>query len=225
MFDQISAMKKGLKVMKKIRKRIVKEPDVRRAEIILAAKELFEKDGYATTPIEAIIKKAGIAKGTFYYYFKSKKEILSALVEGIGSEMEQLLNSIIETKHLTALEKLKLIFRGPEKKAITKYSVMEVIHKPENRELQEQLNVCGVAVIAPLIAKVFEQGFKEGVFKNRMTVESIQIFIAGTQFVLDSGLFDWSSPKRRAFLKSIQSILEQLVDVKPGMLNFISEEV
>ncbi len=210
--------------MKKNRKRIVKEPDIRRAEIVLAAKELFEKEGYTSTTIEDIIRKAGIAKGTFYYYFKSKKEILSALVENIGGEMERLFNSIIESGHLTALEKLKLIFQGPEKKAITQYSVMEVIHKPENRELQEQLNIQAVAIIAPLIAKVFEQGYKEGVFKNILTVESIQVFIAGSQFVLNSGLFDWSPQKRVAFLKSIQAILEQLVDVESGVLSFIASE-
>lgn len=211
--------------MKKIKKRIVKEPDIRRAEIILAAKELFEKEGYTVTPIEAIIRRAGIAKGTFYYYFKSKQEILSALVDDIGREMEQLFHSIIETGHLTALEKLKLIFQGPEKRTITQYSVMEVIHKPENRELQEQLNIQAVATIAPLITQIFEQGYQEGVFKNKVRVESIQILIAGSQFVLGSGLFDWASPKQMAFLKSIQNILEQLAGVKPGMLSFIAKAV
>jgi AcrR family transcriptional regulator len=186
---------------------------------------LFEKEGYTATPIEAIIRKAGIAKGTFYYYFKSKKEILSALVEDIGREMERLFHSIIETDHLTALEKLKHIFQGPEKRAITKCSVMEVIHKPENRELQEELNIQAVAAIAPLISEVFEQGYKEGIFKNKVSVESIQILIAGSQFILNSGLFDWPSQKRVTFLKSIQTILEQLADVKPGVLSFISEEV
>jgi AcrR family transcriptional regulator len=211
--------------MKKIKKRIVKQPDIRRAEIILAAKKLFEKEGYASTPIEAIIRKAGIAKGTFYYYFKSKQEILSALVDDIGREMEQLFHSIIEATHLAALEKLKLIFQGTEKRAITQYSVMKVIHKPENRELQEQLNIQAVATIAPLITQVFEQGYQEGIFKKKVTVESIQILIAGSQFVLSSGLFDWTPSKRVSFLKSIQNILEQLADVKPGVLSFISEEV
>ena len=118
--------------------------------------------------------------------------------------MAELYNSIIESSHLTAHEKLKLMLRGPEKKAITDSSIMEVIHKPENRELQEQLNIKAVQVIAPLLAKVLEQGYQEGVFKNHVSVEIIQIFIAGTQFALDSGLFNWSSKQRVEFLKSIQ---------------------
>jgi AcrR family transcriptional regulator len=212
-------------MVKRIKKRIVKEPDIRRGEIILAARKLFEKKGYTATPIEAIIQKAGIAKGTFYYYFKSKKDILSALVEDIGREMEQLFHSIIENNHIISIDKLKLIFQGQEKRAITKYSLMEVIHKPENRELQEQLNIQAVAIIAPLITQVFEQGYHEGIFNKKVTIESIQVLIAGSQFVLNSGLFDWSAKKRMEFLKSIQTILEQLADVKPGVLNFICEEV
>jgi AcrR family transcriptional regulator len=210
--------------MKTVTKRIVKEPGIRRAEIILVAKELFEKDGYTNTPVEAIIRKSGIAKGTFYHYFKSKNEILKALVENTRIEMEALFNSIIESNKLTALEKLKLIIRGPKKKAIIKSSAMQIIHKPENRELQEQLNIQTVAIIAPLIAKVFEEGYKEGVFNNLVPVESIQIFIAGSQFVLDSGLFTWSPQRRITFLKSIQKDLERLTGVKPGTLSFISNE-
>ena len=205
-------------------KRIVKEPDIRRAEIILAAKELFETQGYTNTPVESIIRKVNIAKGTFYYYFKSKNEILKALVENTGEEMEELFNSIIDVKHLSALEKLKLIFRGPKKTEITKSSVMQVIHKPENRELQEQLNIQAVEVIAPLIAKVFEQGYVEGIFKNKVSVEIIQIMVAGSQFVLDSGLFEWSSQQRKTFLKSMQILLEQLTGVKPGRFSFIANE-
>lgn len=101
---------------------------------------------------------------------------------------------------------------------------MDILHKPENRELQEELNIKAVLIIAPLMTQVCEQGYKEGNFKNRISVESIQVFIAGVQFVLDSGLFDWSIDKRVIFLKAIQTDFERLLGVKPGLLKFISNE-
>ena len=69
-------------------KRIVKNPDVRRLEILQAAENLFAKEGYVKTSVESIIKEAGIAKGTFYYYFKAKEDILEALVEQVAEKLE-----------------------------------------------------------------------------------------------------------------------------------------
>ncbi len=204
--------------------RTVKKPEVRRKEIIFAAEKLFEKYGYTKTSVEAIIKDVGVAKGTFYYYFKTKQDILRALVEQIGAEIEALFNSIVERNDLTAVKKLQLMIRGPEKEAKTTSSVMKIIHKPENRELQESLNIQTVKIIAPLIAKVLEQGNKEGIFRTSAPVETIQIVLAGSQFVLDSGLFKWTAKKRVVFLESIQMMFEQIVGVKPGTLSFISKE-
>jgi AcrR family transcriptional regulator len=210
--------------MRKIVKKISKNPEVRRTEIISVAEKLFEKNGYGKTPVESIIKKVGIAKGTFYYYFKSKKDILRAIVEQIGMGMAEYFSSIVEIKNLTAIEKLQRMIRSPKKKAITESSVMRVIHKPENRELQEQLNIQSIKIIAPLMAKVLAEGYKEGFFKKLVSVESIQLMLAGSQFILDSGLFEWSPKKRMVFLKSIQTLFEELVGVKPGVLGFISDE-
>lgn len=61
--------------------RTVKTPEVRRAEILQAASELFQEIGYESTSVDSIVRSAGIAKGTFYYYFKSKDEVLAALAQ------------------------------------------------------------------------------------------------------------------------------------------------
>lgn len=205
-------------------KRIVKKPEIRRSEIMDVAEELFKMNGYTKTAVEAIIKKAGIAKGTFYYYFKTKEDILQALVEKTSSQMVEYFNSIIELENISSIEKLKLMIRGPKKKKMTSSSVMKMIHKPENRELQEKLNIQAINVIAPLIAKVLQEGKKEGVFRKAPSVEIVQIILAGSQFVLDSGLFIWSPKKRAVFLKELQTIFELLAGLKAGQLHFISKE-
>ena len=201
--------------------RIVKDPETRRNEIMDAAQRLFEREGYTKTSVEAIIKEAGIAKGTFYYYFKAKQDILRAIVENIISQVEKYFISIVETEKLTAIEKLKEMFIGSKKQETINPFVMEIVHLPENRELQEELNIQTIKIIAPLITKVFAQGYKEGIFKEKASVESIQLILAGSQFVLDSGLFEWSAEKRIVFLQAIQKILEQIIGAKKGTLSFI----
>lgn len=197
---------------------------MRKAEIIAAAERLFQQHGYENTPVDAIIKEAGIAKGTFYYYFKTKKDILQALVDLICSDLEEYFTAITEKKNANATQKLKMMLRGADKKAKIKPPVMTIIHLPENRELQEQLNIKAVKIIAPFLHAVLEQGHQEGIFKRSTSLESIQIILAGTQFVLDSGLFEWSAKQRSAFLKSIQFIFELLTGAKENTLKFIAKE-
>jgi AcrR family transcriptional regulator len=60
--------------------RTVKEPDIRRAELLDAAQKLFYAKGYEKTPVQDNIDRVGVAKGTFYHYFGSKVELLDELV-------------------------------------------------------------------------------------------------------------------------------------------------
>lgn len=54
--------------------------DQRKAEIMSAALELFATEGYHSTPISKIAKKAGVSKGLIYNYFDSKEDLIRALV-------------------------------------------------------------------------------------------------------------------------------------------------
>src|SRR5690625_2709393 len=53
---------------------------VREKALYLAAYELFTEKGITETAISDIVKKAGVAKGTFYTYFKNKEDILERLI-------------------------------------------------------------------------------------------------------------------------------------------------
>ncbi len=52
-----------------------------RNRILEAADRLFYRHGYHATGLDAIIREAGITKGNFYYYFKSKEELALAVLE------------------------------------------------------------------------------------------------------------------------------------------------
>ena len=50
-------------------------------ELITAALQLFAEQGYATTNLKDVGKKAGVSKATVYLYFKSKQDLLLAAVQ------------------------------------------------------------------------------------------------------------------------------------------------
>jgi len=58
-------------------------PEERRAQIKDVARSLFGERGYHRTQISDIIEVAGIARGTFYLYFRNKREIFGELVDDL----------------------------------------------------------------------------------------------------------------------------------------------
>lgn len=86
--------------------RIIKEPEERKTEILDTAEHLFITKGYGKTTINDILKEIGIAKGTFYYYFKSKEEVMNAIVLRFVSVGVRKAREIVADNTLTAHEKI-----------------------------------------------------------------------------------------------------------------------
>ncbi len=55
--------------------------DARPEELIAAALELFAEQGFASTSLRDVGKKAGVSKATVYLYFKNKEDLLRAAVQ------------------------------------------------------------------------------------------------------------------------------------------------
>ncbi|HVV17674.1 MAG TPA: TetR/AcrR family transcriptional regulator [Polyangia bacterium] len=62
-------------------------PDARRAQLLEVALDLFAARGYHATSISHIIEKASVARGTFYQYFRSKKEIFDSLLDQLFEQV------------------------------------------------------------------------------------------------------------------------------------------
>lgn len=63
---------------------ITKETNALRESILAASKELFSRLGFKKTAVDDIAKKARVAKGTIYNYFRSKEEIYQNLLQKEG---------------------------------------------------------------------------------------------------------------------------------------------
>ena len=75
--------------------------EFRRKEIVAAARSAFARKGFVDTVVDEIAKDAGIAKGTVYLYFRSKREIYRAVLhDDMASLNRSTLERIDEAKSL-----------------------------------------------------------------------------------------------------------------------------
>ena len=63
--------------------------------------ELFTTKGLAKTTISDIVENAGVAKGTFYLYFKDKYDIRNKLISHKAGELFSEARNALEAAHIT----------------------------------------------------------------------------------------------------------------------------
>lgn len=63
-------------------------------EILDIAEHLFETKGFDNTSTNDILNEIGIARGTLYYHFKSKEEILDAIIDRLTKQLLEKLKSL-----------------------------------------------------------------------------------------------------------------------------------
>jgi TetR/AcrR family transcriptional regulator, transcriptional repressor for nem operon len=64
-----------------------KPAEQRRADLLEAGRELFLAQGVAATSLEDITSRAGVSKGLFYLYFRSKDDLLLALQDQFSVDL------------------------------------------------------------------------------------------------------------------------------------------
>lgn len=66
----------------------------RRAQVLRHAKRIFARKGYHRTNVADIIARARIARGTFYLYFRNKRELFEELLEQALHELTERIQRI-----------------------------------------------------------------------------------------------------------------------------------
>jgi AcrR family transcriptional regulator len=147
-----------------VARRRARDPNERRGELVTVAGLLFAERGYEATTIEDIIGRAGLSKGAFYHYFRSKEDLLEALAEQAAQRALAMLDDAGALSGFTALEGLNhFLARGRAGAGAPDIATFGAIFRPENLALYHRLHRAVAAVLAEPLARLIEQGIKEGV--------------------------------------------------------------
>ena len=88
---------------------IARKKEDKRNRLLDAAYSLFIEEGVSSTTIAEICTKAGIAKGTFYLYFKDKEDILRTLTKRISLNILKTTYNKVKDTQLIFEEKIVLM--------------------------------------------------------------------------------------------------------------------
>ena len=84
----------------------------RKKIVLRCAKAVFSQKGYHQTSISDIIQRAGIARGTFYLYFQSKRDVFDSILDELVKELGGIVKRIDLDSSNPPLEQLRSILRS-----------------------------------------------------------------------------------------------------------------
>ena len=204
--------------------RIVKEYEERRKEILESAERLFVTKGYTKTTVNDILKEIGIAKGTFYHYFKSKEEVMDEIIMRVIKEDVAKAKVIVSNPNIPVLEKLfRILMEQSPKSGDVKDKMIEQFHQPNNAEMHQKSLVQSIIHLSPVLAEVLEQGIEEGIFSTSYPQETIELLLSSAQVIFDDGLFQWKPEEMMRRVKAYIKMMEVSVGAKEGSFDYMME--
>ena len=79
-----------------------------RERLVRTAAELFWRQGYAGTGVNAIMQQAGATSGSFYHFFPTKEDLLLAVLDHVGAVLEK---EVFKTAEAETEDPIERIFK------------------------------------------------------------------------------------------------------------------
>ena len=197
--------------------RVVKEAEERKNEILDVSQRLFSTKGFEETSIADILNEIGIAKGTLYYHFRSKEEILDAIIERMIAEQVSKAKMIANYKSVPAVMRVVNAIMSFSVEGENEGFVLEQIHKPQNALMHKKIQDRLMQAVVPIITEIVTDGIKEGVFETDYPREAVELVLlyASEAFNDDVPLTD---PDKMKKISGFVYNTERIFGAKEGSL-------
>lgn len=197
--------------------RVVKEAEERRNEILDVAERLFGTKGFDNTSTNDILNEIGIARGTLYYHFKSKEDILDAMIERMTGQLVAKAKVISEKKELPVLQRLTMMIMALNVDNDLGREVMEQVHRAQNALMHQKMRERLLAGVNPLITGLIEEGIEQGICNTEYPAEVVEMTMLYSNMAFDA-LSEYSEEERQRKIAAFIYNLERLLGMEQGSM-------
>ncbi len=199
-----------------VKLRVIKEAEERRNEILDAAEELFDKKGFDGTSTNDILEKVGIARGTLYYHFKSKEDIMDALIERYNVRILSTAKEIAADKSIPVNERIMRVVMSLNISGETSKEIMEQIHKPQNALMHQKIQKVIVSGVTPILTGIISEGIEQGLFNTPFPYECMEMIVTYANTVLDGDMVKMTDEERASRMQALIFNAERLFGAQSG---------
>ncbi|KAI7264216.1 hypothetical protein KC345_g8905 [Hortaea werneckii] len=205
--------------------RVVKEAEARRNEILDAADELFGQKGFDGTSTNDILGKVGIARGTLYYHFKSKEDIMNALIERYNVNILGAAKEIAADRSIPIIERILRVVMALNISSGNGSSkeIMEHIHKPQNALMHQKIQKFIISGVPPILTDIIREGIEIGMFSTPYPYECMEMIVIYANTIFDDDMVELTDEMRTSRILAFMSNVERLLGAEQGSLMSIMQ--
>lgn len=197
--------------------RIVKDAEERKNEILDVAERLFETKGFDGTSTTDILNEIGIARGTLYYHFKSKEDILDAMIDRMTGSLVANAGEIAAQKDVPVLQRLTQMMLALNVNNDLGHEIMEQVHKPQNALMHQKMQERLLAEVNPIVTALIEEGIAQGICQTDHPAEVAEMTLLYSSTVFDD-LIEYSGEERQVKIAAFIYNLERLLGMERDSL-------
>jgi len=167
-----------------------------RERILKAAEREFSERGFHGTQISHIVKSAGVARGTFYIYFKSKEEVFEELLKKVVEDLKECIKPVeLSRNPVSQVEEnvervLEYALRNEGLAKILLFRSCE----PEYARIVENF----FEEVTNLVESSLKKGIKLGILRPHDTRVVARAIVGGVKEVVKGFLLEGGNPKKAA---------------------------
>ncbi|WP_405306939.1 TetR/AcrR family transcriptional regulator [Methanobrevibacter sp.] len=191
----------------------MKKGEKRKKELLKIAYDMFLTQGYENTSVDEIIEKAQIAKGTYYYHFQSKEQMLEEVI-GMMIDSEKEMAEQVITMDVSVPQKIVMILASV-KPSEAEQPIKNALFQPENVLMHHKVRKKLIDVLTPLLSEVIEEGVEEGIFECDNIPERVRMLLIISDGTFNEGTF--SEKDISVFIE----MTEKLLGAQKGTMSFI----
>lgn len=194
--------------------RVRMSPEKRRLQLMQSAETLFAQNGVDGTSVSDIVGHAGVAQGTFYWYFKSKDDIVHAVVDSLVQEMLQEISQLSHLQGMSGEEKLNNVLSALCFWMARERGVLEHLSQYKHGALYDRISKEVSKQMLPILEEMIIQGVEEGAFYTSYPHEAAIMVLASCQ-----GIFYGQDPSQLDDESLYQAFIELVLyglHYKPG---------
>ena len=191
----------------------MKKGEKRKKELLKIAYDMFITQGYENTSVDEIIEKAQIAKGTYYYHFQSKEQMLEEVIDMMIASETEMAEQVIGMD-IPVPQKIVMIITSV-KPTEAEQPIKNALFQPDNVLMHHKVRKKLINVITPILSEVIKEGVNEGIFECDNIPERVKMLLILSDGTFNEGAF--SEQDISVFI----DMTEKLLGAEKGTMGFI----
>lgn len=189
--------------------------------LLEVGEELFLSQGYDETKVSHIVKRVGVAQGTFYYYFQSKDALLLDIITNKFRVISHQLMEIIDyyQDFATVVEHLVISCFDPCKERLEAEYLSHFLSADYHSILDNRWH----NMLEPVLERLFQSSESIQYMGLKYPQEIMYMLMSGINISLTKIFYETTMPQERIInqLAAIEEMIQNALKLKPGSLNIV----